>query len=91
MVSKIAKGAAILSEAYEPLAAEPDQPLGKLTSSLENNWVEVTPYSQFAVPEVLEDHVVPLSDEVRIVPLCPTATNVPFPNVTLFNAHAVPA
>jgi hypothetical protein len=91
MESRIAKGAAILSEAYEPLAAEPDQPLGKLTSSLEKNGNDVTPNSLFAVPEVLEVHVVPLSDEVRIVPPSPTATNVPFPNVTLSNAHGVPA
>ena len=30
--SRIAKGAAILVDEYEPLAAEPDQPLGKFTS-----------------------------------------------------------
>ena len=67
MVSKIAKGAAILVEEYEPLAAEPDQPLGTFRS-LEKNGDVVTPKRLLDVPDVLEVHVVPLSDEVRMVP-----------------------
>ena len=35
----------------------------------------MTPFREFVVPEVLEVQVVPLSDEVRIVPELPTATN----------------
>jgi len=40
---------------------------------------EVTPLRSFDVPEVLVVHVVPLSDEVRMFPSEPTATNVLFP------------
>jgi hypothetical protein len=40
--------------------------------------LEVTPCRVLVVSEVLEVHVVPLSDEVRIVPDVPTATNVLF-------------
>jgi hypothetical protein len=74
--SRIAKGAAILVEEYEPLAAEPDQPLGKLKS--EKNGDVVTPKRLLDVPDVLEVHVVPLSDEVRMIPELPTTTKVPF-------------
>ena len=36
----------------------------------------------FVVPEVLEIHVVPLSEELRMVPDVPTDTNLLFPKVT---------
>ena len=39
--------------------------------------LKVTPKRVFVVPEVLEVHVIP-SDEVRIDPEAPTATNVLF-------------
>ena len=38
---------------------------------------------RFDVPEVLGVQVVPLSDEVRIVPVVPTATNNPIDVVVL--------
>ena len=40
---------------------------------------EVTPLSLYVVPEVLEVHVVPLSDEVKIVPDAPTTTKELYP------------
>ena len=42
----------------------------------------VTPRREFDVPEVSEVHVVPLSDDVRIVPEDSTATKVLFPKLT---------
>ena len=45
--------------------------------------MEVTPKSRSVVPEVLDVHVIP-SDEVRMVPDPPTATNLLFPKVTPF-------
>ena len=46
---------------------------------LEGYSVDVTPFRPDVVPEVLEVHVEPLSEEVRKVPDEPTATNVLFP------------
>jgi len=43
----------------------------------------VTSFKTFDVPEVLEVHVVPLSDEVKTVPDSPTATNNPVEVVVL--------
>jgi len=45
----------------------------------------VTPPIPAVVPEVLEVHVVP-SEEVRIVPLSPTATNNPLEVVVLLSS-----
>ena len=39
---------------------------------------KMTPERLFVVPEVLEVHVVPLSEEVRMVPDPPTTTKVLF-------------
>ena len=43
----------------------------------------MTSFKTFDVPEVLEVHVVPLSDEVKTVPDSPTATNNPVEVVVL--------
>jgi hypothetical protein len=88
MVSRIAKGAAILVEEYEPFAAEPDQPLGKLKSSLEKNGDVVTPKRLLDVPDVLEIQLTP-STEVRIVPFLPTAMKMLFPYVTPWRSFDV--
>ena len=40
---------------------------------------DVTPLRSFEVPEVLEVHEVPLSEEVRIVPEPPTTMKILFP------------
>ena len=87
MVSKIAKGAAILVEEYEPLAAEPDQPLGTFRS-LEKNGDVVTPKRLLDVPDVLEIQLTP-STEVRIVPFLPTAMKMLFPYVTPWRSFDV--
>ena len=42
----------------------------------------MTPYRVSVVPEVLLSQVVPLSDEVRMVPDTPPVTKSPFPYVT---------
>jgi len=42
------------------------------------------------VPEVIEVHVVPLSDEVRIVPDSPTTIKELFPKPTPFRRFDVP-
>ena len=49
----------------------------------------MTPWRLPDVPEVLEVHVVP-SEEVRIVPVSPTVTKVPFPYVTPWRLPDVP-
>ena len=86
MESRIAKGAAILVEEYEPLAAEPDQPLGKFQS--EKNGDVVAPKRLLDVPDVLEIQLTP-STEVRIVPFLHTATKMLFPYVTPWRSFDV--
>ena len=49
----------------------------------------MTPRRPRLVPEVLEVHVVPLSEEVRMVPELPTATKVLFPKVTSWRLFIV--
>ena len=49
----------------------------------------MTPHRVFVVPEVLLSHVVP-SEEVRMVPETPTATNVLFANPTPYREFDVP-
>ena len=49
----------------------------------------MTPKIVSLVPEVLEVHEIP-SDEVKIIPNSPTATNSPFPKVTFLSKKEVP-
>ena len=49
----------------------------------------MTPLSLFEVPEVLEVQVVP-SEEVRMVPISPTVTNILFPKVPPGRTFEVP-
>ena len=50
----------------------------------------VTPLRVFDVPEVLEVHVVPLSEEVRIVPESPNVTKELFPKEIPLRPFDVP-
>ena len=51
---------------------------------------EVTSFRKYVVPEVLEVQVVPLSDEVRMIPEAPTVTKVLFAYLTPFRVSVVP-